>query len=45
MSRSADQLLETFVNSLYDWSRIWGLTTTNTVSEFVVSLHSVSIPF
>ena len=39
----ADQLKEIFVNSLYDWSRIWGLTTTNTVAEFVVSLVSVSI--
>jgi hypothetical protein len=43
MSRSADQLLEIFVNFLYDWSRIWGFTTANTVSEFAVSLHSVSI--
>ena len=45
MSRSADQLLELFVTSLYDWSRIGGLTTTNSVSEFVVSLHLVSCLF
>ena len=44
MSRSEAQLLETFANSLYDWSWIWGLTTTNTVFEFVVSLDSVSSP-
>ena len=43
--RSADQLQEIFVNSLYDWSRVWGLTTANTVAEFIVSLVSVSNSF
>ena len=43
--RSTDQLIESFVNSLFDWSRIWGFTTTNYVPEFVVSLHSVSCTF
>uniref|UniRef100_A0A2N9I206 Reverse transcriptase zinc-binding domain-containing protein n=1 Tax=Fagus sylvatica TaxID=28930 RepID=A0A2N9I206_FAGSY len=40
--RSADQLQELFVNSLYDWSRVWGFTTANTVAEFIASLVSVS---
>jgi hypothetical protein len=41
---SADQLLGTFVNSLFDWARTWGFTTTTTttVTDFVVSLHSNS---
>ena len=42
---STDQLIEIFVNSLFDWLWIWGLTTTNTVSEFVVSLYSVFCSF
>ena len=40
---SVDQLLGTFVNSLFDWARTWGFTTTTTtVTDFVVSLHSNS---
>jgi hypothetical protein len=39
---SEDQLLGNFVSSLFDWPRVWGFTIAATVSEFVVSLHSVS---
>ena len=35
-----DQLLGNFVNSLFDWSRIWGFTTAKTVTEFAASWHS-----
>ena len=37
VSSSPDQLLGNFVTSLFDWSRIWGFTTTNTVTEFAAS--------
>ena len=40
-SSTPDQLLEVFVNSLFDCSRVWGFTTASSVPEFVVSLHSV----
>jgi hypothetical protein len=42
LSSSPDQLLGTFVTSLFDWSRIWGFTTAVTVTEFVDSWHSAS---
>jgi hypothetical protein len=41
---SPDQLLGIFVNSLFDWLRIWGFTTAKTVTDFVVSLHSAYSP-
>jgi hypothetical protein len=41
---SLDQLLGIFVNSLFDWSRIWGFTTAKTVTDLVVSLHSAYSP-
>ena len=37
-----DQQLGTFVNSLFDRSRVWGLTTSTTVTDFVASLCLVS---
>jgi hypothetical protein len=43
LSSSPDQLLGTFVPSLFDWSRIWGFTTAVTVTEFVDSWHSASV--
>jgi hypothetical protein len=43
LSTSPDQLLGTFVTSLFDWSRIWGFTTAVTVTEFVDSWHSASV--
>jgi hypothetical protein len=43
LSSSQDQLLGTFVTSLFDWSRIWGFTTAVTVTEFVDSWHSASV--
>uniref|UniRef100_A0A2N9I5R6 Reverse transcriptase domain-containing protein n=1 Tax=Fagus sylvatica TaxID=28930 RepID=A0A2N9I5R6_FAGSY len=42
LSSSPDQLLGTFVTSLFDWSRIWGFTTAVTVTEFAASWHSAS---
>ena len=38
-----DQLLEKFVNSLFDWSRVWGFTTANSVIDFTVSLSFDSV--
>uniref|UniRef100_A0A2N9F7C8 Reverse transcriptase domain-containing protein n=1 Tax=Fagus sylvatica TaxID=28930 RepID=A0A2N9F7C8_FAGSY len=43
LSTPPDQLLGTFVTSLFDWSRIWGFTTAVTVTEFVDSWHSASV--
>ena len=40
---STDQLLEKFVNSLFDWSRVWGLSTAASVTDFIVSLSFVSV--
>ena len=40
MMKSEDQLLGSFVESLFDWSRAWGFTTANTVHDFVAVLHS-----
>uniref|UniRef100_A0A2N9ESY8 PARP catalytic domain-containing protein n=1 Tax=Fagus sylvatica TaxID=28930 RepID=A0A2N9ESY8_FAGSY len=42
LSSSLDQLLGTFVTSLFDWSRTWGFTTAVTVTEFAASWHSAS---
>jgi exonuclease III len=42
LSSSPDQLLGTFVTSLFDWSRIRGFTTAVTVTEFAASWHSAS---
>ena len=39
---STDQLIEKFASSLFDWSRVWGFSTANTVADFIVSLSSVS---
>ncbi len=41
-SSTPDQLLEVFVNSLFDWARTWGFSAASSVPEFVVSLHSAS---
>jgi hypothetical protein len=38
--KSEDQLLGSFVESLFDWSRAWGFTIANTVLDFVAVLHS-----
>ena len=38
---SMDQLMGSFVNELFDWSRIWGLTTATIVTDFVDSLGSM----
>jgi hypothetical protein len=40
---STDQLLEKFASSLFDWSRVWGFSTANSVADFIVSLSSVSV--
>jgi hypothetical protein len=40
---STDQILEKFVNSLFDWSRVWGLSTAASVPDFIVSLNPVSV--
>jgi hypothetical protein len=37
-----DQLKGVFVNSLFDWARVWGLTNTTLVTDFVHSLRSHS---
>ena len=42
MQCSTDQLLEKFVSSLFDWSRVWGFTTAVSVADFIVSLSFVS---
>jgi hypothetical protein len=41
MQCSTDQLLEKFVSSLFDWSRVWGFTTAVSVADFIVSLSFV----
>jgi hypothetical protein len=38
--KSADQLLGSFVETLFEWSRAWGFTTTITVHDFVAGLHA-----
>ncbi len=45
VSSSSDQLLGNFVMSLYEWVRIWGFTTADTVTEFVASWHSGLLSF
>ena len=45
VSSSPDQLLGNFVTSLFDWSRIWGFTTANTVTEFSASWRSAALSF
>jgi hypothetical protein len=45
MSSSPDQLLGTFVTSLFDWARTWGFTTAATVTEFAASWHLASFQF
>ena len=35
---SMAKLIELFFNTLYDWSRAWGLTTSPSVGEFLASL-------
>jgi hypothetical protein len=42
LKKSDDQLLGSFVESLFDWSRAWGFTTAITVHDFIVVLHSDS---
>ncbi len=37
---SMDQLKGALVNSLFDWARVWGLTQTTLVTDFVDSLCS-----
>ena len=43
MKKSEDQLLASFVESLFDWSRAWGFTIASTVHDFVVVLQSDSV--
>jgi hypothetical protein len=38
--KSADQLLGSFAETLFEWSRAWGFTTTITVHDFVAGLHA-----
>ena len=42
LSISPDQLLGTFVTSLFDWSRTWGFTNTDIFTEFAASWHFAS---
>ncbi len=42
MKKSDDQLLGSFVESLFVWLRAWGFTTASTVHDFVAVLHSDS---
>ena len=39
--KSQDQLLESFVCLLFEWSRVWGFTSSTTVLHFISSLHLV----
>jgi hypothetical protein len=41
-SSSMDQLKGTFVNSLFDWARVWGLTQSSLVTDFADNLRSSS---
>ena len=41
---SLDQLKGAFVPSLFDWARVWGLTNTTLVTDFVDSLRHHSFP-
>jgi hypothetical protein len=36
---STAKLIELFFGLLFDWARVWGLTPTNSLADFVVSLH------
>jgi hypothetical protein len=40
---STDQLLEKFANSLFDWSRVWGFSTADSVTDFIASLSFASV--
>ena len=35
--------MEKFVNSLFDWSRVWGLSIAASVPDFIVLLNPVSV--
>ena len=38
--KSADQLLGSFVESLFEWARAWGFTNSITVHDFVAGLQA-----
>ncbi len=35
------QFIGSFANSLFDWSRAWSFTTSNSIAEFLESLYPV----
>jgi hypothetical protein len=43
-AHSMDHLKGAFVSSLFDWARVWGLTNTTLVTDFVISLRHYSFP-
>ena len=42
LERSVSQLLELCTRSLFNWCKVWGLTTTSSVGEFPESLNSLT---
>lgn len=45
MESSGDQLLASFVGTSYNWSRIWGLTSSDFLPIFIDSLFFLYIVF
>jgi hypothetical protein len=41
---SRTKLIELFYGLLFEWSRVWGYTTTSSLADFVVSLGSTYSP-
>jgi hypothetical protein len=39
--QSGSKLIELFYGLLFDWSRVWGHTTTSSLADFVISLGSI----
>ena len=35
---SVGKIIESFLRSLFDWSRVWGLTSSSSVGDFLESL-------
>ena len=42
---STDQLLEKFANSLFDWLRVWGFSTADSVTDFIAFCFCFSYYF
>ena len=43
IDHSVGRIIENFFGSLFDWARVWGLTSSSSVGDFLESLDSYSI--